>query len=242
MLYLFWLSLLLILLAILIVKFIDFISPIIRDAATSVIKKTIQKYSPKPQPPKIIYNVVEKKEQPVQQYHIQLIAPEPPKSEKSEEPVKPVKLEKPTKREENIEKSEEYDEECEEIEEYTEDSTTSSDNEEEKHVLEDCAELLTKLVVNALGIHESEKPEKTAKPEKSEKSEKHEIDEEKINSLIADALNKFKEEQKPTDVTQMNIQQHANSNTEEEKVVKLQHDGCKNRVDAEVLRCDPTKQ
>ena len=66
MLYLFWLSLLLILLAILIVKFIDFISPIICDAATSVIKKTIQKYSPKPQPPKIIYNVVEKKEQPVQ--------------------------------------------------------------------------------------------------------------------------------------------------------------------------------
>lgn len=188
MLYLFWLSLLLILLAILIVKFIDFISPIICDAATSIIKKTIQKYSPKPQPPKIIYNVVEKKEQPVQQYHIQLIAPEPPKSEKSEEPVKP------TKREENIEKSEEYEEseECEEIEEYTEDSTTSSDDEEEKQVLEDCAELLTKLVVNALGIHESEK---------AAKSEKQEIDEEKINSIITDALNKFKEEQKPTDVT-----------------------------------------
>lgn len=225
MLYLFWLSLLLILLAILIVKFIDFISPIICDAATSVIKKTIQKYSPKPQPPKIIYNVIEKKEQPVQQYHIQLIAPEPPKSEKSEEPVKPVKLEKPTKREENIEKSEEY-EESEECEEYTEDSTTSSDDEEEKQVLEDCAELLTKLVVNALGIHESDKSEKP------EKSEKHEIDEEKINSLIADALNKFKEEQKPTDTTQMNIQQHAKSNTEAEKVAK----------DAEVLRCDPTKQ
>lgn len=237
MLYLFWLSLLLILLAILIVKFIDFISPIICDAATSVIKKTIQKYSPKPQPPKIIYNVVEKKEQPVQQYHIQLIAPEPPKSEKSEEPVKPVKLVKPTKREENIEKSEEYEEseECEEIEEYTEDSTTSSDDEEEKQVLENCTELLTKLVVNALGIHESEKSEKPTKPEKQE------IDEEKINSLIADALNKFKEEQKPTDVTQMNIQQHANSNTEAEKVVKLQHDGCENRVEAEVLRCDPTK-
>ena len=237
MLYLFWLSLLLILLAILIVKFIDFISPIICDAATSVIKKTIQKYSPKPQPPKIIYNVVEKKEQPVQQYHIQLIAPEPPKSEKSEEPVKPVKLVKPTKREESIEKSEESEEceECEEIEEYTEDSTTSSDDEEEKQVLEDCAELLTKLVVNTLGIHESKKSEKPTKPEKQE------IDEEKINSLIADALNKFKEKQKPTDVTQMNIQQHANSNTEAEKVVKLQHDGCENRVEAEILRCDPTK-
>ena len=162
----------------------------------------------------------------MQQYHIQLIAPEPPKSE---EPVKPVKLEKPVKREESIEKSEEYDEECEEIEEYTEDSTTSSDDKEEKQIIEDCAELLTKLVVDALGIHESEKSEKQ---EKSEKPEKQEIDEEKINSLIADALNKFKEEQKPTDMTQMNIQQHAKSNTEAEKVVK----------DAEVLRCDPTKQ
>lgn len=199
MIYLFWLSLLLILLAILIVKFIDFISPIICDAATSVIKKTIQKYSPKPQPPKIIYNVVEKKEQPVQQYHIQLIAPVPSTQSKSEKPEEPEKQAKPVKREENVEKSEES-EECEEIEEYTEDSTTSSDDEEEKQVLEDCAELLTKLVVNALGIHESEKAAK------SEKSEKHEIDEEKINSLITDALNKFKEEQKPTDATQMNIQ------------------------------------
>lgn len=198
MVYLFWLSLLLVLLAILIVKFIDFISPIICDAATSVIKKTIQKYSPKPQPPKIIYNVVEKKEQPVQQYHIQLIAPEPPKSEKSEEPVKPVKLVKPTKREENIEKSEES-EECEEIEEYTEDSTTSSDDKEEKQALEDCADLLTKLVVDALGITESN--DNKEKPAKTEKPKKHEIDEEKINSLITDALNKFKEEQKPTDAT-----------------------------------------
>ena len=113
MLYLFWLSLLLILLAILIVKFIDFISPIICDAATSVIKKTIQKYSPKPQPPKIIYNVVEKKEQPVQQYHIQLIAPVPSSDSKPE---------KPEKHEENVEKTEEY----EEVEEYTEDSSTTS--------------------------------------------------------------------------------------------------------------------
>lgn len=201
MVYLFWLSLLLVLLAILIVKFIDFISPIICDAATSAIKKTIQKYSPKPQPPKIIYNVVEKKEQPVQQYHIQLIAPEPPKSEKSEKPVKPVKL---VKHEESIEKSEEYEEseECEEIEEYTEDSTTSSDDEEEKQTLKDCADLLTKLVVDALGIAESnDNKEKPAKSEKPKKPAKHEIDEEKINSLIADALNKFKEEQKPTDAT-----------------------------------------
>lgn len=239
MIYLFWLSLLLILLAILIVKFIDFISPIIRDAATSVIKKTIQKYSPKPQPPKIIYNVVEKKEQPVQQYHIQLIAPVPSSESK------------PEKHEENIEKSEE----CEEIEEYTEDSSTTSslsssssssskysDKTKQvshgvshtKQVAEDCADLLTKLIVDALDITEPK--------DNKEKPAKHDIDEEKINSLIADALNKFKEEQKPTDVTQMNIQQHANSNIEEEKVVKLQHDGCENRVEAEVLRCDPTKQ
>lgn len=236
MLYLFWLSLLLILLAILIVKFIDFISPIICDAATSVIKKTIQKYSPKPQPPKIIYNVVEKKEQPVQQYHIQLIAPAPSSESK------------PEKHEENVEKTEEY----EEVEEYTEDSSTTSSSSSSsssstsssskysektkqvshgashtKQVAEDCADLLTKLIVDALDITEPAK---------------HDIDEEKINSLIADALNKFKEEQKPTDVTQMNIQQHAKSNTEAEKVVKLQHDGCENRVDAEVLRCDPTKQ
>lgn len=99
--------------------------------------------------------------------------------------------------------------------------------------------MLTKLIVDALDITEpkddKEKPAKPAKPAK------HDIDEEKINSLIADALNKFKEEQKPTDVTQMNIQQHANSNTEAEKVVKLQHDDCENRVEAEVLRCDPTK-
>lgn len=116
MVYLFWLSLLLILLAILIVKFIDFISPIICDAATSIIKKTIQKYSPKPQPPKIIYNVVEKKEQPVQQYHIQLIAPVP-----SPQP-KPEKLEEPETQEEI--------EECEEIEEYTEESSTTSSSSE----------------------------------------------------------------------------------------------------------------
>lgn len=93
--------------------------------------------------------------------------------------------------------------------------------------------MLTKLIVDALDITEPK--------DDKEKPAKHDIDEEKINSLIADALNKFKEEQKPTDVTQMNIQQHANSNTEAEKVVKLQHDGCENRVEAEVLRCDPTK-
>lgn len=116
MIYLFWLSLLLILLAILIVKFIDFISPIICDAAASVIKKTIQKYSPKPQPPKIIYNVVEKKEQPVQQYHIQLIAPVPSTQPKPEKAEKPEKI---------VEENEEV-EECEEIEEYTEDSSTTS--------------------------------------------------------------------------------------------------------------------
>ena len=113
MIYLFWLSLLLVLLAILIVKFIDFISPIICDAATSIIKKTIQKYSPKPQPPKIIYNVVEKKEQPVQQYHIQLIAPVP-----SSQP-KPEKLEES-----------ETQEEIEECEEYTEESSTTSSSSE----------------------------------------------------------------------------------------------------------------
>lgn len=62
MVYVFWLTLLLILLAILIVKFVDFISPIISDACTSVIKRTVQKYSPKPLPPKVIYNVVEKKQ------------------------------------------------------------------------------------------------------------------------------------------------------------------------------------
>ena len=94
--------------------------------------------------------------------------------------------------------------------------------------------MLTKLIVDALDITEPK--------DDKEKPAKHDIDEEKINSLITDALNKFKEEQKPTDATQMNIQQHAKSNTEAEKVVKLQHDGCKNRVDAEVLRCDPTKQ
>lgn len=116
MIYLFWLSLLLILLAILIVKFIDFISPIICDAATSVIKKTIQKYSPKPQPPKIIYNVVEKKEQPVQQYHIQLIAPVPSSESK---PEKPEKLEES-----------ETQEEIEECEEYTEESSTTSSSSE----------------------------------------------------------------------------------------------------------------
>ena len=228
MLYLFWLSLLLILLAILIVKFIDFISPIICDATTSIIKKTIQKYSPKPQPPKIIYNVVEKKEQPVQQYHIQLIAPVPSSESKPE---------KSEKHEENIEKTEEY----EEVEEYTEDSSTTSSSsssseysEKTKQAAEDCADLLTKLIVNSLGITEPKNDK--------EKPAKHDIDEEKINSLITDALNKFKEEQKPTDATQMNIQQHAKSNTEAEKVVKLQHDDCKNRVDAEVLKCDPTKQ
>lgn len=97
--------------------------------------------------------------------------------------------------------------------------------------------MLTKLIVDALDITEpKDDKEKPAKPAK------HDIDEEKVNSLITDALNKFKEEQKPTDMTQMNIQQHANSNTEAEKVVKLQHDGCKNRVEAEVLRCNPTKQ
>ena len=95
------------------------------------------------------------------------------------------------------------------------------------------------MITDALGIDESDNKEK---PEKSEKPTKHEIDEEKINSLITDALNKFKEEQKPTDVTQMNIQQHAKTNTDAEKVVELQHDVCKNRVDAEVLKCDPTKQ
>ena len=62
MVYVFWLTLLLILLAILIVKFVDFITPIISDACTAVIKKTVQKYSPKPLPPKVIYNVVEKKQ------------------------------------------------------------------------------------------------------------------------------------------------------------------------------------
>lgn len=228
MIYLFWLSLLLILLAILIVKFIDFISPIICDAATSIIKKTIQKYSPKPQPPKIIYNVVEKKEQPIQQYHIQLIAPAPQ--------VKSEKIEKSEKHE-NIKESEtseatEVTEECEEIEdieEYTEDSTTSSNNEKDKQIAEDCADLLTKLVVNALGIPEpSNSKEKSVKVEKPEK---HEIDEEKINSLITDALNKFKEEQKPTDETQISIQQHNtksssteqhNTNTDSEKNTEKQ--------------------
>lgn len=62
MVYVFWLTLLLILLAILIVKFVDFITPIISDACTTAIKKTVQKYSPKPLPPKVIYNVVEKKQ------------------------------------------------------------------------------------------------------------------------------------------------------------------------------------
>lgn len=75
MVYVFWLTLLLILLAILIVKFVDFVTPIISDACTAVIKKTVQKYSPKPLPPKVIYNVVEKKQQPIQQYHIQLLVP-----------------------------------------------------------------------------------------------------------------------------------------------------------------------
>ena len=62
MVYVFWLTLLLILLAILIVKFVDFVTPIISDACTAAIKKTVQKYSPKPLPPKVIYNVVEKKQ------------------------------------------------------------------------------------------------------------------------------------------------------------------------------------
>ena len=51
------------------------------------------------------------------------------------------------------------------------------------------------MITDALGIDESDNKEKSEKPTK------HEIDEEKINSLITDALNKFKEEQKPTDVT-----------------------------------------
>lgn len=62
MVYIFWILLLLILLAILIVKFVDFIAPIISNAATNAIKRTVQKYAPQP---KVIYNVIEKKEPPV---------------------------------------------------------------------------------------------------------------------------------------------------------------------------------
>lgn len=60
-------------------------------------------------------------------------------------------------------------------------------------VAEDCADLLTKLVVNALGIPEPNNKEKPVKVEK--------IDEEKINSLITDALNKFKEERETQSVS-----------------------------------------
>lgn len=187
MVYVFWLTLLLILLAILIVKFVDFISPIISDACTSAIKRTVQKYSPKPLPPKVIYNVVEKKQQPIQQYHIQLLVPAndvqctDDKVEHIEPSKKSVPKPQQVEKKEKLELPIEETEECEESEESTVSETYTND------LGEMFMDMLRASVANG-------------------KKSNNCVSDEHINELIKAAFEKYKEEQQPKDEVQENIQ------------------------------------
>lgn len=189
MIYVFWLTLLLILLAILIVKFVDFISPIISDACTSAIKRTVQKYSPKPLPPKVIYNVVEKKQQPIQQYHIQLLMPADitqnadDKVEHTEPSKKAVPKPQQVEKKEKLELPIEETEECEESGESTVSETYTND--------------LGELFMDIL---------RAGATRNSVSATRNYVSDEHINKLIKAAFEKYKEEQKPKDTVQENIQ------------------------------------
>ena len=185
MVYVFWLTLLLILLAILIVKFVDFVTPIISDACTAAIKKTVQKYSPKPLPPKVIYNVVEKKQQPIQQYRIQLLMPadattllSQSDSSSDNDAKKPMPEPQKEKKEEN------------------EESTTQSQISDTD--TDDAGDIFMYIMKK---INDNKKSSVSANDTKRNcENDEH------INELIKAALEKWMEEQKPKDTVQENIQ------------------------------------
>lgn len=191
MVYVFWLTLLLILLAILIVKFVDFVTPIISDACTAAIKKTVQKYSPKPLPPKVIYNVVEKKQQPIQQYHIQLLVPandaatllSQSDSSSANEVTQDVKKPIPEPQSEEKEENEE--------------STTQSQISD----TDDTDDIFMYILKEINDNKKHKKSQVSANDTKRNcESDEH------INELIKAALEKWMEEQKPKDTVQENIQ------------------------------------
>ena len=136
MVYVFWLTLLLILLAILIVKFVDCVSPIVSDAITNTIKRTVQKYAPQPQQPKVFYNVIEKKEQPV----IQVISVEDKPVPKKEDSTAPKPIPCPTQHKKMVELPAE---ECEESEEESEETseTTETETRSLTSVISDCEDV-----------------------------------------------------------------------------------------------------
>ena len=184
MVYVFWLTLLLILLAILIVKFIDFVTPIISDACTAAIKKTVQKYSPKPLPPKVIYNVVEKKQQPIQQYHIQLLVPanattllSQSDSSSANDAKKPMPEPQKEKKEESTTQSQ------------ISDTDTDDTDDIFMYIMKE--------------INDNKKHKKSSE---SANDTQPSVSDEHINELIKAALEKWMEEQKPKDTVQENIQ------------------------------------
>lgn len=198
MVYVFWLTLLLILLAILIVKFVDCISPVISDAITNTIKRTVQKYAPQPQQPKVFYNVIEKKEQPV----IQVISVEDkPVPKKEDNNTTPKSIPCPTQHKKMIELPAEECEESEE-EEYEETSETSeTETQSLTSIVHECEDVAVDVIKQLI------------------KGQQKDIDEH-INKLIEDAINKYKEEQKPKDTEQANIQKSAEAPAEDKPADK----------------------
>lgn len=204
MVYVFWLTLLLILLAILIVKFVDFVTPIISDACTAAIKKTVQKYSPKPLPPKVIYNVVEKKQQPIQQYHIQLLVPANEVTQSADAAKTNTEAAKKVMPEPQNEKKEENEESTTQSQISDTDTDDTGDifmyilkeiNDDKKHKKPSVS-----ATRNSVSANDTQPSVNDANTKRNCESDEH------INELIKAALEKWMEEQKPKDTVQENIQ------------------------------------